>query len=293
MKTPLTILGARRLALALLLPALALAAPGTAAAQHVFGPRSAGMGETHRGIGTGNDTIFLNPAGMSLFPRYVVEAFWRRDTGFNETLFTLSVLDSRTAAVAGGIAYTYDYAGGDRRSGSRLDVATSYPIAGFLLLGTTVRYLFVNTDDGDVRRITGDAGMILRLGERVNLGVVGYNVLNPAPEGDAAPRTFGGGVGVVPLSGLVAGFDYRIEPEREDRPVTYSAGAEYFFLGHFALRAGWLLDQGQLEHGRPRQQLSGGASYVEEIYGLDFSYARAITGGPGYEIAIALRIFVN
>ena len=39
------------------------------------------MGDAVRGVGTSNDTLFVNPAGMSLFPRYELATFWRRDTG--------------------------------------------------------------------------------------------------------------------------------------------------------------------------------------------------------------------
>lgn len=272
------------------LAALAVLVPAPAWSQHIMGPRSAGMGETHRGIGTGNDAIHLNPAAMSLFPRYVVESFWRRHAGRNETLFSLSVLDSATGPVAAGLAYTYDYAGsgGSVRSGSRMDVSTSYALAGWLLTGSTVRYIHYRTEDGSVGRLTSDVGFLFRLGEALSVGIVGHNVFNPTDRGDVAPRSYGVGAGAVPLRNFVVGFDYRIDPEAEDRPASYSLGAEYFFLGHFALRGGWVLDE-RLDDRR----LSVGGSYVEEVYGLDVSYGRSLSGGPGYEIAVGLRLFIN
>ena len=264
--------------------------PRVAFAQHVMGPRAAGMAEIHRGIGTGNDSLFLNPAGMSLFPRYVVEGFWRRHTGRNETLFSVSLVDSATGPVAGGFAYTYDYAGsgGSVRSGSRVDVATSYALSERLLVGSTMRYLQYSTEDGSVRRLTGDTGVLVRLGDGFNFGLVAHNVLNATDRGGVAPRSFGAGVGAVLIQNFVLGFDYRIDPEADDRPASYSIGAEYFFLGHFALRGGWIRDD-RLDDRR----FSIGGTYVEEAYGLDVSYGRSLVGAEGYEIAVGLRLFVG
>ncbi len=248
------------------------------------------MGDVHRAVGTGNDAIFRNPAGMSLFPRYVVESFWRRHAGRNETLTSLSVLDSRTGPVAGGLAYTYDYAGssGGIRSGSRFDVATSYAMADWLLAGTSLRYLHMDTVDAPVRRVTGDAGFIFRLGDRINLGVVGQNYFNATDAGRVAPRVLGVGFGAVVWKGLVVGFDYDVEPEDDEQPARYSAGAEFFFLDHFALRGGWTSDEI-----RDDRHVSVGGSFVDEEYGLDVSFGRSIAGAPGYELSIGLRVFVN
>ncbi|MBI3179837.1 MAG: hypothetical protein HYZ27_09265, partial [Deltaproteobacteria bacterium] len=71
------------------------------------GVRSAAMGGAHRGLGTSNDTLYLNPAGMSLASRYSVEMDYRF-SNFDE-LYRLAatVVDSKSGPVAGGLGYTY------------------------------------------------------------------------------------------------------------------------------------------------------------------------------------------
>ncbi|MCK5689391.1 hypothetical protein KAI87_08980, partial [Myxococcota bacterium] len=42
-----------------------------------IGVRSMGMGGAHRGVGTSNDTLYLNPAGMAVATRYGVETAYQ------------------------------------------------------------------------------------------------------------------------------------------------------------------------------------------------------------------------
>ncbi|RMG18339.1 MAG: hypothetical protein D6729_07175, partial [Deltaproteobacteria bacterium] len=257
--------------------------------QQVAGPRALAMGEVHRGIGSSNDTIFFNPAGMSLFPRYSLELFWRREFVRAGNLFGFSVVDSKSGPVGGGIAYTYEYRGarGELRNGSRLDVSASYRIANFLLIGTTVRYVGMGTADGDVSRVTGDTGLLFVLGDWLFFGLSGHNVVNPAETAAVAPRTFGGGLSVV-AGHLQVGFDYQISAERDGTPDSYYVGAEYFAFGFLALRAGYVLD-----HLYGESRWTAGLGYVSPDIGVDLAYSQTIaeSGVRAQYLSLGLRFF--
>ncbi len=255
---------------AILLAAGLALAPTGARAQTILGPRAAGMGDAARAVGTSNDTLFVNPAGMSLFPRYELSAFWRRDTGADGNLWSLSVVDSKSGRVAGGMAYTYEYYGhgGKTRVGSRLDIASSYPLASFLLFGVTVRYLNVATADGPLNRVTGDTGFLVVPTSWLYIGITAHNVISPANQGQTAPRTFGGGVGLALFQrSLTLAFDYQQSTELPGNPSSYNLGLEYFFGGAFIVRAGYVFDG--FAHNR---RWSAGLGYVNPQFGLDFAY---------------------
>src|SRR3954469_18063599 len=78
------------------------------------GVRSLGMGGAHRALGTSNDTLYLNPAGMAIMKRYSVEASYAYDALFKLTEVGGSIVDSKSGPVAGGVGYTHERGdGGD------------------------------------------------------------------------------------------------------------------------------------------------------------------------------------
>jgi len=279
----------RAIVLPPLLLLLSLAGPATA--QQVAGPRALGMGDAARGVGTGNDTLFLNPAGMSIYPRYVIETFWRTDTWTKANQFSISLVDSKSGPVGGGLAYTYEWVGHDSsvRAGSRVDVGSSYALAKFLLFGITMHYHGLQTAEGQVQRVTGDTGFLIIPFQFITIGIVGHNVINPINETNAAPRMLGGGINLKIIPGLNLAFDWRKSVELEGKPAAYHWGAEYVLDQTIPIRFGYVSDE-VLD----QQRWSIGLGYAHPAFGIDLGYSRTIRKTDKVQIfGIAVRLILG
>src|SRR5262245_27093677 len=97
------------------------------------------MGGAHRGVGTSNDTIMLNPAGMAIRKRYAIDGSYAYSAQDTLSHISISALDSKTAPVAGALAYTHDR--GDHEFSNvemnRIYMASAYPIFDWLAVGIT------------------------------------------------------------------------------------------------------------------------------------------------------------
>ncbi len=275
---------------ALLTLALGLAWATPAKAQQVAGPRALAMGDAHRGVGTGNDALFLNPAGMSLYPRYVIETFWRHDSWTKQSQFSISLVDSKSGPVGGGLAYTYEWVGegSAKRVGSRLDIGSSYALARFLLFGVTMHYIGQNTEDGQVQRVTGDTGFMILVGQILSIGITGHNVINPVEEADAAPRMFGGGLNVRIIPDLNLAFDWRKSVEPENKSAAYHWGAEYILGKMIPIRAGYVSDEVLNQ-----QRWSLGLGFIHPSFGVDVSYSHTIRKTDKVQVfAVGFRLIL-
>lgn len=249
-----------------------------------------GMGGARRALGVGNDTLFLNPAGMSLYPRYVLETFWRHQSGPVANLFTLSLVDSKSGPVAGGLAFTYEWVGegGSVRAGTRLDMASSYMLAKFLLFGVSMHYHGLKTEEGRVRRVTGDFGFLILPLPFLTIALTGQNVLNPVEETAAAPRLFGGGIDLRFIPELNLSFDWTKSVEREGKPAIYRFGVELLVSRSVPLRAGYVSDEVLGE-----KRWSVGVGYAAQSFSVDLAYSRTIEEGERLQIfslAFALHL---
>ena len=236
-----------------------------AQAEEIVGPRAAGMGDANVGIPVGNDALFANPAGLALYPRYCMEFFWQRKTESDGNLFSASIVDSKSGAVAGGIAYTYDTEGpdGSIRHGRRLDIGPAY-------------------------RLTGDAGLPFILAKGMTFGITGHNVVNPVEEANTAPRTLGAGASANLFGNLTLAVDWRQSFEREGMPWSWFFGAEYFAFGAFPLRAGYVIDQITDE-----RRWTAGLGYIDQSFGIDLAYSRTVSDtGPEQYLELGVRLYL-
>ena len=60
-----------------------------------------------RGLATGNDSIYVNPAGLAMAKIYSIELGYLDDLLGSDRRFNASIVDSQAGPVAGGFAYTY------------------------------------------------------------------------------------------------------------------------------------------------------------------------------------------
>jgi hypothetical protein len=190
-----------------------------AAADDFLGTRPLGMGGAHRAIVTGNDSIVLNPAGMSLFRRYSFEAQYLLTpdydgNGQEEHIFHASVIDNQLAAFATGLAYTRVQRG-DNKKGNRYDMAFSLALSQNLMIGTNIKYLNFdrNFKEDATEAVTVDLGLLVRTDFGLNIGVVGYNLTNTADYLEH-PISMAAAVMYSPFRTLEIAFDWFINFQR-------------------------------------------------------------------------------
>ena len=88
----------------ILLGVLAPQVATTAVFDEFRGIRSSAMGGAHRGVGTSNDSIILNPAGMAIKRRYNIDANFSFNKVDNLNKANLSIVDSTGPIAAGQLA---------------------------------------------------------------------------------------------------------------------------------------------------------------------------------------------
>ncbi len=288
-----------------------LAQPGAAGAVSgggdFIGARPLSMGGAHRSIVTGNDAIFLNPAGMSLFKRYsfesqyLVKPHWAAKDGPDEHIFNTSVVDNQLAPFATGLSYTRVERGKSKK-GNRYDMAFSYALSNSLMLGTNVKYLNYDRDGNEdaVDAVTLDVGMLLRFDFGLHIGVVGYNLTNTADYLDH-PISMATSIMYSPFRSLELAFDWSInfqKPADPDEPLdkkktgySYHFGAEYLLMGQILLRAGYVIE-GSDPRLEDEQYWTVGAGYISESIAIDFGYQGSVYHSWNNTFGVLVRVFL-
>jgi hypothetical protein len=250
-------------------------------------------------MATGDAGPALNPSGMSLVRAYIADATYqyRREAGSHDV--HLSAVDSTSGFnVGGGLFYTYhraDRGAGIKDSAHILGASLSFPFAEVFYLGGTVKYLRL-TDEAPSREkhetkdVSFDAGITLRAGRMVSLGLVGYNLNDPGTQLQA--QAFGGGLAVSPVSNLVLVADAVLskvynDPTR-DQAFHVMGGGELEVVKNFALRLGGGRD-GLSKNG----YVSGGVSLIGDVGALDVSVRQDVSGSTKETfIGVSGRLFV-
>lgn len=270
--------------------ALLLCLPGTALRAEItdgyIGVRSTAMGGAHRGLGTSNDAIFLNPAGMALSKRYSVDLGYGRGGLDGLNRLHVSALDSRTSAVAGALSYSYIFGNGPQNYDASLhhfSSAAAYPLLPNVALGIgykTIRGSYqLQGEKQEVQINTGDVGLAMRLGDLITFGVAYQNLLPPKEAvAEFAKPAVGMGVGL--RSGrLSLAADGRFDMRRAYKgELSLYAGAEYFLGQKLPFRLGWKREPFVNRHGeRVREQvLSMGLGWITKEGAFEISYSHSL-----------------
>ncbi|HZS39984.1 MAG TPA: hypothetical protein VFF06_24290, partial [Polyangia bacterium] len=296
----------------------------------VPGARAVGMGEAMRAVPSGAEAPLLNPAGMSLARQYVIEAMY----GFRvESLghqAHVSVVDSVTAKLAAGLFYTFVYetpklgfkwAGGQvdsttiTRTGHAAGLALSYPLGDRFIIGATVKYLHLDSTAplppmtvppqitlDTVNGVTFDVGMILRLGDKFNIGLVGQNLWDHGSR--ESPLLLGIGLAYVPVRVVTLAFDttinftgyqsYKLDMATQKLSLDgrvaarLGPGIEFLAGSKVPLRAGVVYDSGL-----PATYLTLGVGYLSPTFGIDLGYRVKLQGGIENFLQIGFRLFID
>jgi hypothetical protein len=283
---------------AAVVPALLRAVPAQAAELDVRSPRSLGMGETLRGAAAGSSALFLNPSGMSLTRSYVIEAGYQNAQPLHGHVAHLAIADSTSAFnLGGGVYYTYATASPEARAGlgrHEGGLALSLPLGDAATIGATGRYLRTWIDQGPAAApspaskkngFTFDAGLTIRAGKMISLGLVGYGLRDLGTS--QATRSFGGGVAVIPTGQLALAVDAVTAKLGDDRRLTVSGGAEYTFATSLAVRLGG----GSVQDGEAFG--TAGLSLLSEVGALDIGGRLDMNGkSESLYLGLAARLFI-
>lgn len=241
------------------------------------GARSVAMGGAHRGLGTSNDTLILNPAGMATTRRYSIDAAYSTGSDHINRLH-LSAVDSKSSPVAAGVGYTRDFGNpSDVNAGiNRVYVAAAYPLTRFLAVGLGAQNLRGElTQDQQRHKLSlynGTVGVLLSLGQTLGVGASLENFIRLNSH-HLMPMRLGLGASLRTQMIALAG-DVRWDLAREEHhPVNFGIGGEFFLKQVFALRGGYRLGAvAPTFHGAPLDHfLSGGLALVTPHGGAQFS----------------------
>jgi hypothetical protein len=292
-----------------------------------------GMGEAQRATATGASGPLMNPAGMSLVRQYVIEAMYGIKVETVGHHANVSVVDSITARVAAGLFYSFIYetpklgfkwAGGQvdsttiTRTGHAAGLSLSYPLGDRFFVGVTIKYLHLDTTAplppmtvppqitlDTVNGVTFDFGMILRLGDKFNIGLVGSNLWDHGSR--ESPLLLGIGLAYVPVRVFTIAFDttinftgyqaYKLEnPGTATQKLSLDGrvaarlgpGLEWVVSNKVPIRAGVVYDSGL-----PATYLTLGLGYVSPSFGVDLGYRVKLQGGIENFLQLGLRLFID
>lgn len=255
----------------------------------LFGARSLAMGNAFRAVGTSNETIFFNPAGVVATRRYEVLGQYGFAPGDRLGLWHASIVDSKTSNMGVGIGYSH-LSGGTvgETNGSLVHLSLGLPLANRVAVGAGFKYLGFNRPE-DTNSITADVGLLLRPVPILSLGLVAYNVIDVASP--MAPMRAGGGISLGDDSRFRLSADAVFALEDDDPfGTTYHVGGEYFFDGAMPIRLG-----AERREGEDRNFITTGLGLVSGVASLEAAFAQGVGGGGRSDeriFSFSLRLFL-
>ena len=250
------------------------------------GARSEAMGGAFRAVGTSNDTLMLNPAGLGAASRYEVNGLGSYDLGRAGGTYGANIADSMDGPFAGGLSYTRFYQGppGPWTVANDFRLALALPIGPNLTIGLTGKWIYMSS----LRRhdaVTPDAGAMLRL-DLVTVALVAYNLVDVSSK--ELPRQFAAAVAVGPDSTWKVAFDVVADTASRPEPsFAFQAGGEFLPLNYLAVRAGYDEDRIRLA-----RFLAGGVGVQFPVgVGADLTYRHQLNGAvPSRELLLTVKV---
>lgn len=267
---------------------------------HEFqGARSAAMGGAHRGLADSNDALIMNPAGMAGTARFAGNIQYTYNNFYGLSRYHISVMDSKTGPVAGGLAYTYDRGNrNDRRVNlHRIYLGMGYSFNRYLTIGTTNRYVngYFDSKPGernDVSEYSTDLGIYSNIGFGLSAGLTYHNLIHTK---GAKITTPGIGIGLAYQLGAFAMVGDLLVDLRDTHHarLNYNAGAEYFLYSRVPLRIGYKNQPYITGSGRyaSDNQLTAGIGYVDTNGSIDITYAQSFNRIDSWDLTGSLQFF--
>jgi hypothetical protein len=282
-------------ALLLLFP---ITAKSASSFEEVAGVRSLAMGGAHRALGTSNDTLKLNPAGLAIQTRYAIELHYAWSEKFKESRATANAVDSKSGPVAGGLGYELlkSELEGQKKNLHRISLGMAYRVGDMFALGTTIHYIEGNRDfngeEQDIREFSSDLGLMIRMSDYIQLGATWHNFVTSQDTG-LSPQHLGLGISGGG-QGFVLTFDSDLDLESEEIIASYHTGAEYIVGNNLPLRIGYMNKPRTLATGEPTREnfITGGFGYLSQSGSVDISCNHSVERARVWTVIGALHFFL-
>lgn len=249
--------------------------------------RNMAMGGAYEALGYGAETIGGNPAGLSLYKRYQIEATGSWDVPQGYGFGSIAVADS-TNPLSMGISYHFATFGGEQRRWAHLTtVALAYSFGELIHIGLTTRH-HVLVGASNTNSITVNAGLIAKPVSWLTLGFSGHNLIHVYNRD--ITRYFVASIGVQILGQLTPAFDLRMDFNQIVNGVVvprlaYHAGIEWLIAQTFPIRIGY-----QMDTIANHQYISAGVGWFSEGSGIDFAYRHELGGTEGRLLSLTLKL---
>lgn len=261
--------------------------------QSIEGSRSFSMSGAFSAIGSTNDALFINAAGMSLYPnRYNIDIAhnFRNRNGFNVS--SISILDTTNFPLGAGFSFAYMW--GEEyeieKQGYRLDLGFSYPFMQKLLWGVDVKYIKIDVDrrENAINAATVDTGFLIPLTRWARVSVFGQNLIYIGR--DELPIKVGGGAMVGSESHLLFAEDTVLTfLKNGERKITQSVATSLFLWEIFSITVGYKYDQ----IGIHNHYISGGVGLFSRAAGVEVGYRQAIEEREDFQILASIKFFME
>jgi hypothetical protein len=244
--------------------------------------RNLAMGGAYMSMGYGAETLGGNPAALSAFKRYQIEASGAWDVPNGMGFGTLALADS-TNQFAGGLSYHFATFGGlERRWAHITTLAMSYAIADWIHLGVSGRH-HVIVGASNTNSITVNAGLLIKPVQWLSLGVSGHNLIYNFNRD--ITRFFVASVSALIVGQLTPCFDLRADFNQPTPRFAYQGGLEWLIAMTVPVRVGYQYD-GIMNH----HYVSGGLGWFMEGSGVDVAYRHEIGGANGRLISLTIKL---
>lgn len=244
--------------------------------------RNLAMGGAYMSMGYGAETLGGNPAALSAFKRYQIEASGAWDIPNGMGFGTLALADS-TNVIAGGLSYHFVTFGGlERRWAHVTTMALSYALAEWLHLGVSGRH-HVLVGASQTNSITMNAGLVVKPLPQLSIGVSGHNLINNFNRD--ITRFFVASVSALLFNQLTPCFDLRADFNQPTPRFAFHGGLEWLIAMTVPVRIGYQYD-GIMNH----NYLSFGVGWFLEGSGIDLAYRHELGGAEGRMLALTLKL---
>lgn len=320
----------RVLWMALLWGILLAPAPATAQMEPLtrqYPAKTIGMAGVGRSFAGAGSALYLNPAGLGVVRQYILGAGYSYvATDEADHLLSVEWTDSTPNAYNLALGLTFNYVPYADEAAQSYHLGGAYSIRtasanihiGIAAHGMYNMHAGAHTkmeadaptppegekpelDASDIDFWSGDAGIILDIGNKLLLGAVGYNLLRQGNE--QLPRGVGGGIsfwaGAFALAlDVSATFHQEMDP-CYNAQVVWSAGAQLKATDRFFLRVGAQYDTmpdrqdvfGPGVHDKI-WRIAGGMTVVPaDNFGIDFGYQQSATDTDDLLVTVMFEIY--
>ncbi|MFO0600845.1 MAG: hypothetical protein U0228_36380 [Myxococcaceae bacterium] len=244
--------------------------------------RNMAMGGAYEAMGYGAEAVGGNPAALSLYKRYLIEATGSWDVPQGYGFGSLVVADS-TNALSAGISYTFATFGGPERRWAHLTtMGLAYAIADVFHLGIAVRH-HVLVGASNTNSVSMNAGLVVRPIEYLSFGFSGHNLISVYNRD--VSRYFVASIAGQLFQQLSPAFDLRMDFNQVQPRFAFHGGIEWLIAQMIPVRAGYEHD-GIANH----DYISFGTGYFSSGSGVDIAYRHEINGQNGRLISLTLKL---